>query len=207
MHSLFPRAPAGAQRDCAPDPRRRLLLSSLALLALTGCGPDAPPLYGMDLTGMPAGDFLLQDTDGQERRLADYRGHPVMLFFGFTQCPDICPTALTRALEIKALLGADADKLRILFITVDPERDTPEILRAYTQAFDPGFIGLRGTAEQTRAAAQSFKVFYQKVPTGSSYTMDHTALTYIIDAQGKLRLALRHQQSAQECAQDLRTVL
>ena len=98
-------------------------------------------------------------------------------------------------------------KLRVLFITVDPERDTPEILRAYTQAFDPGFIGLRGTAEQARAAAQSFKVFYQKVPTGSSYTMDHTALTYIIDAEGKLRVALRHQQSAEECVADLRTVI
>ncbi len=156
---------------------------------------------------MPTGDFQLQDTGGQLRRLADYRGHPVMLFFGFTQCPDICPTALTRAIEIKGLLGADADKLRVLFITVDPERDTPDILRAYTQAFDPAFVGLRGDAEQTRAAAQSFKVFYQKVATGSSYTMDHTALTYIIDAQGKLRLALRHQQTAEQCVQDLRTVL
>ena len=161
----------------------------------------------MDLSGMPTGDFQLQDTSGQTRRLADYRGHPVMLFFGFTQCPDICPTALTRAIEIKGLLGADAEKLKVLFITVDPERDTPEILGAYTQAFDPAFVGLRGDAEQTRAAAQSFKVFYQKVATGSSYTMDHTALTYNIDAQGKLRLALRHQQSAEECVQDLRTVL
>ncbi|KNY04200.1 photosynthetic protein synthase I [Achromobacter piechaudii] len=200
-------APSGATPLHAPDPRRRLLLSSLALLALTGCGPAAPKLHGMDLSSMPTGDFQLQDTSGQMRTLADYRGHPVMLFFGFTQCPDICPTALTRALEIKALLGADADKLRVLFITVDPERDTPEILAAYTQAFDPGFVGLRGNAEQTRAAAQSFKVFYQKVPTGSSYTMDHTALTYLIDAQGKLRVALRHQQSAQECVEDLRTVL
>ncbi|MFY0480703.1 SCO family protein [Achromobacter marplatensis] len=207
MHSPALRPPAGAALSHAPDPRRRLLLSSLALLALAGCGQDAPKLHGMDLSGMPTGDFQLQDTGGQVRRLADYRGHPVMLFFGFTQCPDICPTALTRAIEIKGLLGADADKLRVLFITVDPERDTPDILRAYTQAFDPAFVGLRGDAEQTRAAAQSFKVFYQKVATGSSYTMDHTALTYIIDAQGKLRLALRHQQTAEQCVEDLRTVL
>lgn len=207
MHSPLPRARFGATRSHAPDPRRRLLLSSLALLALTGCGPDAPKLHGMDLSGMPSGDFQLQDTDGRERKLADYAGQPVMLFFGFTQCPDICPTALTRAVEIKTLLGADASKLRVLFITVDPERDTPKILRAYTQAFDPDFVGLRGNAEQTRAAAQSFKVFYQKVATGSSYTMDHTALTYVIDANGKLRIALRHQQSAQECVDDLRTVL
>jgi len=217
MHSLITRARQGGattitrvSQDGAstPDRRRRLLLTTLALLPLAGCGPDAPKLNGMDLSSMPTGDFQLQDTDGRQRQLADYRGQTVMLFFGFTQCPDICPTALTRALEIKRLLGPEAaKKLRILFITVDPERDTPEILRAYTQAFDPEFVGLRGDAEQTRAAAQSFKVFYQKVPTGSSYTMDHTALTYIIDAQGKLRLALRHQQSAEQCADDLRTVL
>lgn len=205
MHSLPPRAPLGA--PSAPNRDRRRLLSALALLPLAGCGPDAPKINGMDLSSMPTGDFQLQDTEGRQRQLADYRGKTVMLFFGFTQCPDVCPTALTRALEIKNLLGADAAKLQVLFISVDPERDTPEILQAYMQAFDPAFVGLRGDAEQTRAAAQSFKVFYQKVPTGSSYTMDHTALTYVIDAEGKLRVALRHQQSAEECAADLRTVL
>lgn len=201
MHFLIPCAPL------APDPHRRRLLSALTLLPLVGCGPGAPKLNGIDLSDMPTGDFQLQDTDGQPRRLADYRGRTVMLFFGFTQCPDICPTALTRALEIKRLLGADAAQLQVLFITVDPERDTPDILRAYLNAFDPGFVGLRGDAEQTRAAAQSFKVFYQKVATGSSYTMDHTALTYLIDAQGKLRLALRYPQSAEDSAADLRTLL
>ncbi|CAB3683767.1 SCO family protein [Achromobacter dolens] len=205
MHSPLSRAPVGAAP--APDRHRRRLLSALALLPLAGCGPDAPKLNGMDLTSMPTGDFQLRDTEGRQRQLADYRGKTVMLFFGFTQCPDICPTALTRALEIKNLLGADAKKVQVLFITVDPERDTPDILQAYMQAFDPAFVGLRGDAEQTRAAAQSFKVFYQKVPTGSSYTMDHTALTYVIDAEGKLRVALRHQQSAEECAADLRTVI
>lgn len=206
MLSPIPSAPAGAAR--APDTRRRrLLLSAAGLMTLAACGQETPKLNGMDLSGMPTGDFQLRDTEDRERRLADYRGQAVLLFFGFTQCPDVCPTALTRATEIKRLLGADAGKLRVLFITVDPERDTTEILKAYTQAFDPEFVGLRGNAEQTRAAAQSFKVFYQKVTTGSSYTMDHTALSYVIDAKGKLRLALRHQQSAEECAQDLRTVI
>ena len=103
-------------------------------MTLAACGK--PKLNGMDLSGMPTGDFQLRDTEDRERRLADYRGQAVLLFFGFTQCPDVCPTALTRATEIKRLLGADAGKLRVLFITVDPERDTPEILKAYTQAFD-----------------------------------------------------------------------
>ena len=196
-------------------------LDGVTVLDLTRLLPG--PLAGMRLAALGAHVVKIEDKGAgdyaREMMLGDgemppggfwrllNRGKTVMLFFGFTQCPDICPTALTRALEIKSLLGADAAKLQVLFITVDPERDTPDILRAYMQAFDPAFVGLRGDAEQTRAAAQSFKVFYQKVPTGSSYTMDHTALTYVIDAQGKLRLALRHQQSAEECAADLRTVL
>lgn len=130
-----------------------------------------------------------------------------MMFFGFTQCPDVCPTALVRAATVKQLLGADGDRLQVIFVTVDPERDTPEILKAYTAAFDPSFLGLYGDLKHTEETAKDFKVFYKKVPTGSSYTMDHSALSYVYDPDGKLRLVLRHTQSAEEYAADLRQLL
>lgn len=182
---------------------------TLSALALAGC--DRKPVvtyHGIDLTGATyATDFRLTDPDGKERTLVDFRGKAVLIFFGFTQCPDVCPTALARAAEVKRLLGTDGDRFQTLFITVDPERDTPEVLKAYTSAFDPSFVGLYGDAQRTAETAKDFKVYYKKVPTGASYTMDHTSLSYVYDAQGKLRLALRHEQPAQDYADDIRKLL
>jgi len=192
--------------------RRRCLIGagSLGVLSVLGCDAKTTldDVRGLDLSQADfARDFQLLDTQGHPRALADFRGKALVVFFGFTQCPDICPTALLRAAEVKTLLGKDADRLAVAFITVDPERDTPDILDAYVKAFDPAFIGLYGDLEQTRKTAQEFKVYYAKVPTGSSYTMDHTALTYVFDTKGKLRLALRHNQTAEDVAHDVRQVL
>ena len=193
------------------NPRRIAIkqIAAGALLAgaaavLTACQPGKPQFRGIDITGAPYGrDFRLTDVDGQERTLADYRGKLVLLYFGFVQCPDVCPTALTRAVETKRLLGPDGDRLQVIFITVDPERDTPEILREYMAAFDPSFVALRGDAQRLKETAAEFKVFYRQVPTGSSYTMDHTALSYVFDTQGRLRLALKHEQTAEDYAHDI----
>jgi protein SCO1/2 len=191
--------------------RRHLMLagSGLAALALTACDKVLPTSFnGVDITGANyAQDFRLTDPDGRERTLADFKGRAVMLFFGFTQCPDVCPTALVRAAEIRKMLGADGERLQVIFVTVDPERDSPVVLKAYTQAFDPSFIGLYGDLQKTSETAKAFKVFYKKVPTGSSYTMDHSAFSYVFDPKGKIRLVLRHEQGAQECAEDLRKIL
>ncbi|WP_354358754.1 SCO family protein [Variovorax boronicumulans] len=194
-----------------PISRRHLLIAggSLAALSLAACDKVLPVRYnGIDLTGANyAQDFRLTDADGHERTLADFKGKAVMLFFGFTQCPDVCPTALVRAAEIRRMLGADGERLQVVFVTVDPERDLPVVLKAYTQAFDPSFIGLYGDLKTTSETAKAFKVFYKKVPTGSSYTMDHSTFSYVFDPAGKIRLVLRHEQSAQECADDLRKIL
>jgi len=195
-----------------PMQRRRLLLSAgglAAVASLAGCDRLLPARFnGVDITGANyAQDFRLTDADGRERTLADFKGKAVMMFFGFTQCPDVCPTALVRAAEIKKLLGTDGERLQVIFVTVDPERDSPVVLKAYTQAFDPSFIGLYGDMQRTSQTAKDFKVFYRKVPTGSSYTMDHSAFSYVFDPKGKIRIVLRHEQSAQECADDLRRIL
>lgn len=190
--------------------RRAAIVAGGALIAmaLTGCERSPPSYHAIDVTGADFGRaFALQDPDGRTRTLDDFKGRYVMLFFGFTQCPDVCPTALARAVEVRQLLGSDAEKLQVLLVTVDPERDTLEVLRSYTAAFDPGFIALRGDLPATEAVAREFKIHYAKVPTGTSYTMDHTALTYILDPEGRLRLAVRHEQSPQEVAQDLRTLM
>jgi protein SCO1 len=190
--------------------RRGLVLATLgaAVLAATACQKAPPSFASMDLTGAEYGrDFSLQDPDGRTRTMADFRGKAVMLFFGFTQCPDACPTALARAAEVRRLLGPQAAKLQVIFITIDPERDSAAVLKEYTHAFDPDFLGLRTDLPGTAAVAKEFKVIYQKVPTGSSYTMDHTAFTYVLDPQGRLRLAMRHELSAQDAARDVSTLL
>ena len=211
-------SPAVWTRPSARMARRSWLLSCLALtasLGLTACdrgdglAVSTSEFKGIDITGVDyARDFSLTDFDGVHRTMADYRGKVVMLYFGFVQCPDVCPTALTRAAEVRRLLGAEAaSRVQLLFVTVDPERDTPALLREYMAAFDPSFVGLTGTLEEIQAAADAFRVVFRKVPTGSTYTMDHTALTYLFDTQGRVRVALRHQQTAAEYAADIQRLL
>ena len=190
--------------------RRRSFLSTVAALPLAALplAAQARGFTAIDLTGAAIGpDYLLAYPDGKPATLRDFRGKFVLLFFGFTQCPDVCPTALSRAVEIKRLLGADGNKLQIVFATIDPERDTGPLLREYMAAFDPTFIAVRGTDEQTARTAKDFKIMYRKVPSGGSYTMDHTAITYVFDANGKIRLGLKHDQTAQQCADDLRQLI
>ncbi len=188
-------------------------LSLVLMLLVSGCqrADDAAPsasFRGMDITGASYGrDFRLRDPDGRERTLADFRGKAVLLYFGFTQCPDVCPTALSRAVEARRLLGPEGERLQVIFVTLDPERDAATVLRDYTAAFDPTFLGLSGDPQATRESADDFKVYYRKVPTGGSYTMDHSTLSYAFDPQGRLRLALRHEQNAQDYAHDLRLLL
>jgi protein SCO1/2 len=189
--------------------RKILTLVLLAVtVGLTGCNPLKANYSGIDLTGADFGrTFSLTDPDGRERALAEFRGKYVMIFFGYTQCPDVCPTALARAVEVRKKLGADAGRLQVIFITVDPERDTPAMLKNYTRLFDEGFLALSGDLEKTREVAKEFRVVYEKVPTGSSYAMDHTAITYVIDDKGRLRLGMRHSQTADEYAADLQTLM
>ncbi len=162
--------------------------------ALAGCGDGKPQFRNTDITGADyAKGFALTDHNGRKVTLADYKGKVVTVFFGFTQCPDVCPTALAEMREVVARLGADAGKLQVLFITIDPERDTQALLAQYVPAFHPSFVGLYGDMTTTAAVAKDFKVFYQKVPgkAPGSYTMDHSAGTYVFDPQGRLRLFVR----------------
>ena len=190
--------------------RRGLLavIASMLVLPLTGCPRPAGSFLATVITGADyARDLRLQDPQGRWRTLSEFKGRAVLLFFGFTQCPDVCPTALARAAEVMRLLGDDAVRLQVIFVSVDPERDTPELLRDYTAAFHPSFLGLRGSLEATAATARDFKVFYRQVPTGSSYTLDHTALSYAYDPAGRLRLAIGHAASAADVTADLRRLL
>lgn len=191
------------------SPRRRQLLGAALLLTLSACGKTIESkLQGVDLSKLNLpGTFHLRDTDGNLQTLANFRGNVVAVLFGYTHCPDVCPTTLARAAQIKQMLGEQGNRLRVLFVSVDPERDTPQILKAYTTAFDPTFIGLYGDARQTAEAARSFGAFYRKVPSGNSYTMEHSALDYVIDPTGVVRFALQYEESAKDCAADIKLLL
>lgn len=156
-----------------------------------------------------ARDFHLKDPENRERSLADWRGQVVLIFFGYTQCPDVCPTALSRAARVMELLGPDAARVQVLFVTVDPERDTPELLREYVPAFHPSFLGLRTSPEETPALAKEFRVFYKVNPgsTPSTYTIDHSVTTYAYDPEGLLRLAIGHDAPPESMVEDIRALL
>jgi protein SCO1 len=166
-----------------------------AWAALAGCSDPKPSFNAVDMTGADyAKGFALKDADGKERTLADFKGKVVVLFFGYAQCPDVCPTTMTEMAQVKQQLGADGDKLQVLFVTVDPDRDTPEVMKAYMGAFDPAFVALIPTQEQLAAMAKDYKAYYKKVDgkTPTSYSMDHSAASYIYDTQGRLRLYARY---------------
>ena len=188
---------------------RRLLLS-MAVLALMACSPDTPKFNGIDITGADyAKDFSLTDHNGQRRSLSDFKGKVVVLFFGYTQCPDVCPTSMVELAEVKRLLGADGDKLQGVFVTVDPARDTAELLKAYMANFDPTFVAFIPTAEELPDLAKSFRIYYKKVngQTPTSYSMEHQATSYVYDTQGNLRLAVPYGRTALSLAEDIKTLL
>jgi protein SCO1/2 len=192
--------------------RRTFLLAS-ALLLLAACqkaGPERQAFKGIDLTGAEyARSLNLTDQDGRARSLADFKGKVVVVFFGYTQCPDVCPTTMAEVAEVKRALGPDGERVQGVFVTVDPERDTAALLKAYLGSFDPSFVGLRGSEEQTRAAAKEFKVFYAKVPgkTPDTYTMDHTAASFIFDTEGRVRVYVRYGAGAQPLVDDIKLLL
>ena len=149
----------------------------------------------------------LADVTGKTRRLEEFRGQAVVLFFGFTQCPDVCPTTLAQVAGAVKQLGPDAEKVRTLFVSVDPERDTPQALSQYVATFDPRIVALRGDLEATRKVAKEFKIYFEKRKQGDSYTVDHSAQTYVIDPQGRLRLLVRHERIAEDLPHDLQQIL
>ncbi len=191
-------------------------VAALAAL-LPGCDRStAPSLAGkasfkaVDITGAEyARELSLLDTEGRQRSLAEFKGRIAVVFFGFTQCPDVCPTTLLELAEVKKSLGVDGAKVQGIFVTIDPERDTPEVLKAYVGNFGADFVALRGTLEETRAVAKHFKVFFAKSPgkAEGSYTMDHTAGSFVFDTQGRVRLFTRYGTGAPALVHDLKLLL
>jgi protein SCO1/2 len=190
--------------------RRRCLLAGASALALVACSENKVPFTGIDITGADyATGFSLTDHNGQPRTLADFKGKVVVIFFGFTQCPDVCPTSMTEMAQAKQLLGADGERLQGLFVSIDPERDTPDIMKAYMAAFDPTFLALYAKPDELPAVAKSFRIYYKKVVGSSpeSYTMDHSAGSYVYDPQGRVRLYHRYGTGAQALADDVKKLL
>jgi protein SCO1/2 len=187
-----------------------IFASVLLVLLVSACDPEKPRFQASDVTGAAFGrDFRLTDHNGKPRTLADFRGKVVVIFFGYTQCPDVCPTTLSDLAATLQKLGADASRVQVLFVTIDPERDTPELLSQYVPAFNPTFLGLYGDAGATAATAREFKVLYQKQPgsTPGNYSMDHSAGTFIFDPQGRLRLYVTHGQGPELYAHDIHELL
>lgn len=182
--------------------------SLAALLFLAACSDSAPKFKSTDITGAEYGKTLaLTDHTGRPRRLEDFRGKAVVLFFGFTHCPDICPTTLAETAQALQALGSDAGRVQVLMVTVDPERDTQQALAKYVTAFDPRFLGLRGDLAATQRAAKEFKVYFEKRKSGEGYSVDHSGQSYVIDPQGRLRLLVRPDRISADLADDLRAVL
>lgn len=180
--------------------------------SLMGCGKSAPPVFRhIDITGAPYAQALtgLADSQGQARTLADWRGKAVLVFFGYTRCPDICPTTLQDAAEVARLLGSQADRFQVVFITLDPARDTPEVLEPYVKSFNPSFVALRGDDASTRKVAKDFRIFFERVEgkTPGSETFDHTAASFVFDPEGRVRLYVRGGQGPEALAQDVRQLL
>lgn len=195
---------------------RRLSLSvalsavTLSVLGLTACMDPKAAFKGVDITGADyAKELNLPDQNGQVRKIKDFSGKLVVVFFGYTQCPDVCPTTMQELAEVKRLLGADGDKLQAVFVTVDPERDTTELLKSYVENFDPSFVALRPTPEQLPQITKEFKIYFKRVEgkTPTSYTMDHSAGSYTFDAQGKVRLFNRYGMGAEALAHDFKLLL
>ncbi len=177
---------------------------------LAACGRATPQFAGVDITGADyARGFSLPDASGRVRTLDEFRGKVVALFFGYAQCPDVCPTTMADLKAAMQKLGSDAGRVQVLFVTLDPERDTPAVLAQYVPGFDPSFVGLRGDEAATLRTAKDFKVFYQRTPgpTPTSYTIDHTAGTYVFDPAGRVRLFLRQGQPVESIVHDFRILL
>jgi protein SCO1/2 len=177
---------------------------------LAACTESKPSFNAVDITGADyAKDFSLTDAEGRVRKMADFKGKAVVLFFGYAQCPDVCPTTMSEMAQVKQQLGADGDKLQVLFVTVDPARDTPEVMKAYMGAFDPSFVALIPTPDQLAAMTKDFKVYYKKVDgkTPTSYSMDHSAASYIYDPQGRLRLYARYGAGVPAMVSDIKALL